>query len=359
MRICHIRHVIPGIKTLVVFGAQNDITNCMFLCLSKFEIKVVNARKLIRCHFFQVRFGVFTCFDILFKDPAIDLVQNYGVQNIVFPTSWFRGFPMLISIEFQQAWSRVNCVNLIAANLYIPVVEFSTGSGIYDCGEAKIDIFNQNLIKKRLLVATLTGSRKQNYQSGIRDHQAKRYRRDNAAFDLEDTHMTNTKNFQMRQYKNVDTFKQKVAGNMFTMTKLVSSVSEISVCGDHLCCQLNYGLPKGKEFTESFALGVFLGENPNGFYWEVCLLLKCLSSKENSCGTSVMDSETVFQSFTMTGNFSDNALVFPTALGSGFALFSSDEIKFQKNRISADALEKPLLTAALLGRVYSKDKPQN
>ncbi|XP_028401466.1 pantetheinase-like [Dendronephthya gigantea] len=307
---------------------------------------------------FQVRFGVFTCFDMLFKDPAIDLVQTYGIQNIVFPTAWFHGFPMIISIEFQQAWSRVNCVNLIAADLYIPEAEFSTGSGIYDCGEPKIYLFNQKLIEKRLLVATLNGNR--NALNGIRGRQAKLYRRDNTASDLDDTFTTrNIEKFQMKQYKNVDTFKGNVAGNMFTMSKLVSSESEISLCGEHLCCHLNYGLPKGKEFTESFALGAFLGENRNGFYWEVCLLLKCFSSEESSCGRAVMDSETVFESFTMTGNFSSNALVFPTAMGNGFSLLSTNEIKFQENSISGDALEQPLLTAALVGRVFSKDKPQD
>lgn len=90
----------------------------------------------------------------MFKDPAIDLVKVYGVKNIVFPTAWFKGFPMFISIEFQQAWSRTNCINLIAANLYYPQLDF-TGSGIYSCGEVKVYTYYNGSIANRLLVSTL------------------------------------------------------------------------------------------------------------------------------------------------------------------------------------------------------------
>ena len=45
---------------------------------------------------FGVSFNVFTCFDMLFYDPAIKLVEKFGVRNIVlFPTAWMVGFPIL------------------------------------------------------------------------------------------------------------------------------------------------------------------------------------------------------------------------------------------------------------------------
>lgn len=310
---------------------------------------------------FQIRFGVFTCFDMLFKDPAIDLVQTYGVQNVVFPTAWFKGFPMLISIEFQQAWSRANCVNLVAANLYYPIFEF-TGSGIYDCGKAKTYVYNKEAIEKRLLLATLSANRK--LKKDMLDHNSKKYRRFVKMFTEElgirrkAQELGNENKLRVFDdlYKSPKTFKKQIAGNMFTITKLTSPASELSVCVEGLCCNFKYSLPKENVFTEIFATGTFTGYNPNGFYWEVCLLLKCASNEEASCGTVVMDSETVFQSFTISGNFSSAALVFPTALGSDASLFSKDEIEFMNNSISGEALEKPLLTAALVGRVYSKDK---
>jgi predicted amidohydrolase len=38
---------------------------------------------------FGVKFGMFTCFDILFEEPAVSLVKVLGVTDVVFPTAWF------------------------------------------------------------------------------------------------------------------------------------------------------------------------------------------------------------------------------------------------------------------------------
>ena len=44
---------------------------------------------------FGVKFGIFTCFDIIFEQPAVTLVKNMGVTDIVFPTAWFSELPFL------------------------------------------------------------------------------------------------------------------------------------------------------------------------------------------------------------------------------------------------------------------------
>ena len=45
---------------------------------------------------FGVLFNVFTCFDMLFYDPAIELVEKFRVRNtVLFPTAWMVGFPIL------------------------------------------------------------------------------------------------------------------------------------------------------------------------------------------------------------------------------------------------------------------------
>ena len=306
-----------------------------------------------------MRFGVFTCFDMLFKDPAIDLVQIYGVRNIIFPTAWFKGFPSLISIEFQQAWSRVNCVNLVAANLYLPSLNF-TGSGIYNCGEAKTYIYDKESIENRLLVAALPGNSQlfKNDKNVMLDHKAKRYRRDAELLKEFGTDGKISRKVNNDNELNFipTTFKVQVMGNLFTLRKLTTATGELSVCADELCCNLKYSLPRGRQLSETFAMGAFKGDNPNGFYWEVCLLFKCASSEETSCGKDVVDSETIFESFTLYGNFSSSAVVYPTALGSGVSLFSENKLEFTKNGISGQAFEKPLLAASLIGRVFAKDK---
>jgi predicted amidohydrolase len=38
---------------------------------------------------FGVKFGTFTCFDLIFEKPAVQLVKEWGVTDIVFPTARF------------------------------------------------------------------------------------------------------------------------------------------------------------------------------------------------------------------------------------------------------------------------------
>lgn len=311
-----------------------------------------------------MRFGVFTCFDMLFKDPSIDLVQTYGVKNIVFPTAWYKGYPMLVSIEFQQAWSRVNCVNLIAANQYLPSYGF-TGSGIYDCGVALAYTYDSEPIESRLMLATLSGksASTKDDKTEILDIAAKKI---HGSVEMpqnvnwKTSSETNSYSEKMFRYlsMNKKVFKAEILGNEFTLTKLTSSTGKLSVCAKGLCCNLKYTSLFLMNEKETFAMGAFRGDNPDGYYWEVCLLFKCASREKSSCSTAVIYSATVFQSFTISGNFSHDALVFPTVLSSGVSLLSKDEIKFTNNSISGTAIQKPLLAAALIGRVYSKDKLQ-
>ncbi|XP_073995444.1 vanin-like protein 1 isoform X2 [Rhodnius prolixus] len=79
---------------------------------------------------FGVTFGTFTCFDIIFEEPAIGLVEKYNVTDFVFPTAWFSELPLYIAIQTQSAWAYANNVNLLASG-YNNMSSGNTGSGIY------------------------------------------------------------------------------------------------------------------------------------------------------------------------------------------------------------------------------------
>ncbi|XP_075231944.1 vanin-like protein 1 isoform X1 [Lycorma delicatula] len=76
---------------------------------------------------FGVKFGIFTCFDILFKTPALELVD---ASHIVFPTAWYSELPFLTAIQEQSAWSYATNKVLMASNYNNPA-KGCTGSGIY------------------------------------------------------------------------------------------------------------------------------------------------------------------------------------------------------------------------------------
>ena len=51
---------------------------------------------------FGVKFGIFTCFDLVFEKPAVQLVKEWGVTDIIFPTAWFSELPFLTG---KLAWT--------------------------------------------------------------------------------------------------------------------------------------------------------------------------------------------------------------------------------------------------------------
>lgn len=50
---------------------------------------------------FNVTFGHFICFDLMFKVPAQELLSEYGVRDIIFPTMWFSELPFLTGVYIQ------------------------------------------------------------------------------------------------------------------------------------------------------------------------------------------------------------------------------------------------------------------
>lgn len=78
---------------------------------------------------FNVTFGLFTCFDILFETPALALTRQ-NVDNIIFPTMWFSELPFLTALQAQQMFSVATNVNFLSSGANSPV-RGSGGTGIF------------------------------------------------------------------------------------------------------------------------------------------------------------------------------------------------------------------------------------
>lgn len=79
---------------------------------------------------FNVKFGHFTCFDLIFEEPTLSLMNN-NVTDILFPSLWYSELPFLTAVQIQFYWAYRFNVNLLAAGANTPSVG-STGSGIYN-----------------------------------------------------------------------------------------------------------------------------------------------------------------------------------------------------------------------------------
>ncbi|KAF2878621.1 hypothetical protein ILUMI_27543 [Ignelater luminosus] len=79
---------------------------------------------------FGVTFGMFICADLIFKKPAIDILANSTITDIVFSTAWFSQLPFYGALSIQHGYAKSNRVNLIAAGINDPSKK-NGGSGIY------------------------------------------------------------------------------------------------------------------------------------------------------------------------------------------------------------------------------------
>jgi pantetheine hydrolase len=74
--------------------------------------------------------GVATCFDLLFKEPAVALVEKHGVRAVVLPSYWFNRIPFLAMYEIAEAWAVRMKTYLLVANIHSPSSAL-VGSGIF------------------------------------------------------------------------------------------------------------------------------------------------------------------------------------------------------------------------------------
>lgn len=99
---------------------------------------------------FNVTFGHFTSYEILYQSPALDLVA-LGIRNIIFPSKWLSELPFLTSVQLQQHWAYSTNVNLLAAGVNDPSNGYC-GSGIYSGKSGALTSMMSGIKTTRLLV---------------------------------------------------------------------------------------------------------------------------------------------------------------------------------------------------------------
>lgn len=79
---------------------------------------------------FGVTFGTFICFDILFSQPAVQLVKERHITDFVFTAAWMSELPLLTAVTVHSSWAFSMDVNLLSSNFNNPL-QYGGGSGIY------------------------------------------------------------------------------------------------------------------------------------------------------------------------------------------------------------------------------------
>ena len=270
--------------------------------------------------------GTFTCFDILFKEPSISLIEKWRIDTIAFPTAWVNVPPYFSAVSFHASFATGTGINLLASNLHISKLNV-TGTGIYMPTGPRIFRNPKMDMGSKLLVKSVYEKHTKVWYKKMR--------------------------FPPKMNTKVD-FSTAIFNDTFNFVELPATNGYANVCHGNLCCRAKYRY-KTKATDEYYALGAFDGlhTHEGTYYLQMCLLLKCGSMSRSSCGAYVTEATTTFNYLSMFGNFS-TPYVFPSLVTSGVTP-SPRGFMYNGWHMKSVAPTKGLLSAVLLARNYDLD----
>uniref|UniRef100_A0A6B2L4A5 CN hydrolase domain-containing protein n=1 Tax=Arcella intermedia TaxID=1963864 RepID=A0A6B2L4A5_9EUKA len=272
---------------------------------------------------FGVTFGMGICFDILFHEPLIDLVDG-GITDFVYSTWWVNMPPVLYAPEMQLGWSTATQSNLLASGSGMNWA--SSGSGIYSAGNILQSFYNNDYKPiSKLLVADVP--------------MLKRRTRD-------------------RRTGDVNIINNVTKWAPITTTPGYQGAVTLSI--QDLKCTFSYGISPNNTSTQSYVLAAISGYYPERgwiFPMIACLVFPCLNPSdcfaapyEPTSGTLLFDKYTLLSSYTPTLNIT----VYPLQISSNSQI--SNSWTFQQpspNRYTIQLLPQHspqlLLNTGLLG----------
>ena len=271
--------------------------------------------------------GTFTCFDILFKEPAITLIEKWKINTIAFPTTWVNVLPFFSAVPFHAAFATGASINLLASNLHIAKLNV-TGTGIYMPNYARIYRIPKKDMGTKLLVQSVTQEHGQIWHKKVE--------------------------FPANMNTKVD-FSTPVFNDTYNFVELPGMKGVATVCHGDLCCRAEYRY-QTKAADEYYAFGAFDGFHTceGTYYLQMCMLLKCGNMSGSSCGADVTEATTKFKYLRIFGNFSSH-YVFPSTITSGVTPTRRREFLYNGWQLKSKGTKKGLLSAVLLARNYDLD----
>lgn len=311
---------------------------------------------------FAGKFGLIICFDILFRDPTVTLVER-GVRQLIYPTAWMNQLPLLDTIQFQRAFSLGANVTLLAANIRSDRLIMS-GSGIYTPFSATYHHAKKGDPEEgRLLVARvpvldpLWGGQREATESTLSSSSSSvdtdsGYCHQDICTDPPPPPPASS------APPSYPTFTSSMMYDPFKFVLLNKTEDELQACDGPFCCRLQYKLlPQGSS-KELYALGAFAGTHVvNGRYaLQVCAVVRCPDLEASSCGQDVEEAESKMD-FVLEGTF-QTRLVYPTVLAGSLVLEQPQTFEKTadgKVTMKHSNMTGGLVTACLYGRMYHLD----
>ena len=309
---------------------------------------------------FAGRFGVFTCFDILFYNPAVELVEKLGIRQLVFPTAWYNHLPLLDSVQFHRSFSYATGATLLSANLRVDALGM-TGSGIYTPWEALYHHAGPGepetgrlLVKKVPVLDSLRPDLRPRPLPPPFSGDQETQRLLQGGWECNKT-APEGRGHPAESAAPGSPFKAEMMYDLYTMVLVEGDEGNLTVCNNALCCHLLFRRRTATQ--ELYALAAFDGLHVvrGKFYIQVCAVVRCSGLSPESCGAPIRHANTLLD-FWLMGTFSTRH-VFPSVLSSQVQLDRPDLSGWEGRGfyMSRRGMERGLVTAELYGRAYDRD----
>ncbi|KAM7350200.1 uncharacterized protein ACRADG_008837 [Cochliomyia hominivorax] len=270
---------------------------------------------------FGVRFGHFICFDMLFYTPAQELVDRFGMTDLIFTSLFYSELPFLTAVQLQHGWAWGNNVNLLAAGASYPAFGM-TGSGIY-AGE------------QGALVSVMVS------EEGQRKLYKAKVPKKGSSYVAEPT--TDLRP-QTRNVTKLRLLKDPQIQNYSSLIVKISPTQEdykTMLCDEDICCSFEIkaqiiNVTQGLHFI--YRVGVFSGnrtyEKEEWSEIKVCALYACTNEDVSSCGEALLAENILFKKIDIKGTFGDanKLLIMPSILDDQLYPLKRDTVMWSKRK---------------------------
>ncbi|KAF5280344.1 hypothetical protein FQR65_LT03153 [Abscondita terminalis] len=314
---------------------------------------------------FGVTFGMFICNDIMFQNPAMDVLSNSAVTDIIYSTAWTTELPFLESLSVQHGYAKSKGVNILVSELSDPANGYG-GSGIFLANGKILTVYKTAAKSSRMLKATIPKTNRQNAS----DHPNQSHSANVDDLQEQELQLSPSMGGSLPNISKFFTHQQDLSNFTFKAINLTNNSISESICMgsyNQFCCSIDVTAKVNNEQNYQYKLAIFNGGHTLG--WETigirtCALLACLNASESSCGlrSTTAPKGVTFESLTINASFPyvKNAHDQPvTVLFDLIPITNYDFTKEVANGrtelIMTVRRQTSLLIFGIFGRVYDND----
>lgn len=279
---------------------------------------------------FGVTFGMFICFDILFKFPALDLLRQSGpeISDFAYSAMWFSELPFMSALQTQSMWATgAKKVNLLAAGANR--LEFgSTGSGIYSKNGPLTSHFGG--LGMKVLVAEVPKKRHWEDPEIVEQFFSKRAEEGKYRGSVQSVKMS------------TDNVLPYTTNRAVNPPEGVTRLRE-ALCHGNLCCQFELTVRRegrsGERYRHRMVVfdgvrGYGVGQTTGGVF--TCALISCVNDTLDSCGMTRENNEGITDwtilELKITGKYWKSVYAWsgPTTLDHTMGVLSGQEYEYKE-----------------------------